>query len=253
MRRKVIAGNWKMNGLKENINEISPMIQLSKKMKTDVILFPPVTLISSMVSKTIGSPLSIGAQNCHQNDEGAHTGDVSPKMLKNLGAEYVIIGHSERREAYKESEELLKQKMLLAWKHELSTILCVGENSEIAKQSKTNEHIARQLHGSLPSNINEKKLIIAYEPIWAIGTGRVPTPKQIENVHDAIRSLFYNKYGTNVGNEISIIYGGSLNKDNSSEIFNIRNVDGGLVGGASLFSKSFLPIIQALESATYKS
>ena len=253
MRRKVIAGNWKMNGLKENINEISPMIQLSEKMKTDVILFPPVTLISSMVSKTIGSPLSIGAQNCHQNDEGAHTGDVSPKMLKNLGAEYVIIGHSERREAYKESEELLKQKMLLAWKHELSTILCVGENLEIAKQSRTNEHIARQLHGSLPTNINEKKLIIAYEPIWAIGTGRVPTPKQIENVHDAIRSLLCNKYGTNVGNEISIIYGGSLNKDNSSEIFNIRNVDGGLVGGASLFSKSFLPIIQALESAAYKS
>ena len=253
MRRKVIAGNWKMNGLKENINEISPMIQHSKKMKTDIILFPPVTLISSMVSKTIGSPLSIGAQNCHQNDEGAHTGDVSPKMLKNLGAEYVIIGHSERREAYKESEELLKQKMLLAWKHELSTILCVGENSEIAKQSKTNEHIARQLHGSLPTNINEKKLIIAYEPIWAIGTGRVPTPKQIENVHDAIRSLLCNKYGTNVGNEISIIYGGSLNKGNSSEIFNIRNVDGGLVGGASLFSKSFLPIIQALESASYKS
>ena len=253
MRRKVIAGNWKMNGLKENINEISPMIQLSKKMKTDIILFPPFTLISSMVSKTIGSPLSIGAQNCHQNDEGAHTGDVSPKMLKNLGAEYVIIGHSERRAAYKESEELLKQKMLLAWKHELSTILCVGENSDIAKQSKTNEHIARQLYGSLPTNINEKKLIIAYEPIWAIGTGRVPTPKQIENVHDAIRSLLCNKYGTNVGKEISIIYGGSLNKDNSSEIFNIRNVDGGLVGGASLFSKSFLPIIQALESATYKS
>ena len=253
MRRKVIAGNWKMNGLKENINEISPMIQLSRKMKTDVILFPPVTLISSMVSKTISSPLSIGAQNCHQNDEGAYTGDISPKMLKNLGVEYVIIGHSERREAYKESEELLKQKMLLAWKYELSTILCVGENSEIAKQSKTNEHIARQLHGSLPANINEKKLIIAYEPIWAIGTGRVPTPKQIENVHDAIRSLLYNKYGTNVGNEISIIYGGSLNKDNSSEIFNIRNVDGGLVGGASLFSKSFLPIIEALESATYKS
>ena len=253
MPTKIAAGNWKMNGLKENINEIGPMIQLSKKIKTDVILFPPVTLISNIISKAIGSPLSIGAQNCHQNDEGAHTGDVSPKMLKNLGAEYVIIGHSERREAYKESEELLKQKMLLAWKHELSTILCVGENSDIAKQSKTNEHIARQLYGSLPTNINEKKLIIAYEPIWAIGTGRVPTPKQIENVHDAIRSLLCNKYGTNVGKEISIIYGGSLNKDNSSEIFNIRNVDGGLVGGASLFSKSFLPIIQALESATYKS
>ena len=252
MRRKVIAGNWKMNGLKENMNEISPMIQLSKKIKTDVILFPPVTLISSIISKATGSPLSIGAQNCHQNDEGSHTGDVSPKMLRNLGAEYVIIGHSERREAYKETDELLKKKMLLAWKYELSTILCVGENSDIAKQSKTNEHIARQLHGSLPTDISEKKLIIAYEPIWAIGTGRVPTAKQIESVHYAIRSLLCSKYGTNVGNEISIIYGGSLNKDNSSEIFNVKNVDGGLVGGASLFSKSFLPIIQALESATYK-
>ena len=250
MRRKVIAGNWKMNGLKENINEINPIIELSKKIKTDVILFPPVTLISIMISKAESSALSIGAQDCHQNDKGAHTGDVSPKMLKDLGAEYVIIGHSERREAYKESDGLLKKKMLLAWQYELTTILCVGENSDIIKKSKTNEHITRQLNGSLPNNINEQKLIIAYEPIWAIGTGKIPTPKQIEDVHRVIRSLLCDKFGTTIGKKIRIIYGGSLNKDNSSEIFEIENVDGGLVGGASLSSKSFLPIIQALEATT---
>ena len=250
MRRKVIAGNWKMNGLRENIDEINSIIDLSKKIKTEVILFPPVTLISIIISKTESSALSIGAQNCHQNDKGAHTGDVSPKMLKDLGADYVIIGHSERREAYKESDSLLKKKMLLAWKHELTTILCVGENADIAKKSKTNEHITGQLNRSLPNNINEQKLIIAYEPIWAIGTGKVPTPKQIKNVHYVIRSLLCNKFGTTIGKKIRIIYGGSLNKDNSSVIFKIENVDGGLVGGASLSSKSFLPIIQALEATT---
>ena len=248
MRTKVIAGNWKMNGLKENINEIVPIIELSKVMKTQIILFPPITLISRMISKAQGSALHIGAQDCHHDNKGPNTGDISAQMIKDLGAEYVIVGHSERREFHKETNAIIKKKILTAWQNKLTTILCVGENLDIAKKSITNEYILQQLKGSLPANIDKQKLIIAYEPIWAIGTGKIPTLQQIKNVHNFIRSLLCEIYGKSVGQEIRIIYGGSLNKDNAAEIFEIKNVDGGLVGGASLTAKSFLPIIHALNT-----
>ena len=235
MRTKVIAGNWKMNGLKQNIDEIVPIIELSKLIKTQVILFPPISLIPGMILKAQGSDLHIGAQDCHHDNNGPNTGDISAQMIKDLGAEYVIVGHSERREFHKETNAIIKKKILTAWQNKLTTILCVGENLDIAKKSMTNEYILQQLKDSLPVKIDKQKLIIAYEPIWAIGTGKTCEANEANRICGLIRKW--------IGYEDVIIqYGGSVKSNNIDEIMSMSDIDGVLVGGASLDPTNFARI-----------
>lgn len=247
MRRKILAGNWKMHGLTVDLQEINEISKFSKSCETEIILFPPITLVSKVSSSITESSLKLGAQNCHFNQAGAHTGEISAKMLTDIGLTHVILGHSERRTAHFETNEILRKKIKAAWENDLTTIVCVGESAETAKNGLTDFFIQDQLTKTLPNLIKVNRLIIAYEPIWAIGTGEVPSLKQIKKTHDLIRNLIKNNYGSLAANSIRIIYGGSLNQDNSKDIFSLPNVDGGLVGGASLTHKSFIQIISSLE------
>ena len=250
MRQKIIAGNWKMNGLTNDLGEIIEIANFSKTCKSEIVLFPPITLISKLFPFITGSLLRIGAQNCHYNETGAHTGEVSPKMLNDLDLSYVILGHSERRSEYFETNEILKKKVTAAWKNDLSTIVCIGESAEISKNGLTDSFIQKQLIETLPKHLQVDKLVIAYEPIWAIGTGEVPSLQQINSTHKLVRKLINEKYGSLAANSVRIIYGGSLNQGNSKDIFSLSDVDGGLVGGASLTHESFIPIITSLEDQT---
>ena len=250
MRQKVIAGNWKMHGLINDLGEIVKIANFSETCKSEIILCPPITLISKLTPSITESALHIGAQNCHYNETGAHTGEVSPKMLKDIGLSYVILGHSERRSEYFETNEILRKKILAAWENDLTTIVCVGESAKIAKSGLTDAFIREQLIQTLPENLQVDKLVIAYEPIWAIGTGEVPSLQQINETHKLVRKLINEKYGSLAANSVRIIYGGSVNQKNSKNIFSLSDVDGGLVGGASLTHDSFIPIIISLENQT---
>ena len=250
MRQKVIAGNWKMNGLINDLGEIVEIANFSETCKSEIILCPPITLMSKLTPLITESALHIGAQNCHYNETGAHTGEVSPKMLKDIGLSYVILGHSERRSEYFETNEILRKKILAAWENDLTTIVCVGESAKIAKSGLTDAFIRKQLIETLPENLQVNKLVIAYEPIWAIGTGEVPSLQQINETHKLVRKLINEKYGSLAANSVRIIYGGSVNQKNSKNIFSLSDVDGGLVGGASLTHDSFIPIIISLENQT---
>ena len=248
MRRKILAGNWKMNGLTIDLQEIIEISNFSKDCNTEIILCPPITLVSKIPSSIIGSSLQLGAQNCHFNEVGAHTGEISAKMLTDIGLTHVILGHSERRNEHSETNKILKKKIKMAWENNLTTIVCVGESAETSRNGLTDSFIQDQVTKTLPEQIQVNKLVIAYEPIWAIGTGEVPSLKQISKTHNLIRKLININYGLLAANSVRIIYGGSLNHKNAKDIFNLPNVDGGLVGGASLTHKSFIPIISSLET-----
>ena len=250
MRQKFIAGNWKMNGLTNDLGEIIAIANFSETCKSEIILCPPITLISKLTPFITESALHIGAQNCHYNETGAHTGEVSPKMLNDIGLSYVILGHSERRSEYFETNEILRKKILAAWENDLTTIVCVGESAKIAKSGLTDAFIQKQLIETLPENLQVDKIVIAYEPIWAIGTGEVPSLQQINETHKLVRKLINEKYGSLAANSVRVIYGGSVNQKNSKNIFSLSDVDGGLVGGASLTYDSFIPIITSLENQT---
>ena len=239
-----------MNGLINDLGEIVEIANFSKTCKSEIILCPPITLISKLTPSITESALHIGAQNCHYNETGAHTGEVSPKMLNDIGLSYVILGHSERRSEYFETNEILRKKILAAWKNDLTTIVCVGESAKIAKSGLKGTFIQKQLIETLPKNLQVDKLVIAYEPIWAIGTGEVPSLQQINETHKLVRKLINEKYGSSAANSVRIIYGGSVNQKNSKNIFSLSDVDGGLVGGASLTHDSFIPIITSLENQT---
>ena len=244
MRRSIAAGNWKMNGLRENFNEISLIDGASEDVNCDVILCVPDTLIREMSEQT--KNIFSGGQNCHIETSGAFTGDVSAEMIKDAGASYVIVGHSERRVNYNENNNLIKSKAQAALNEGLKTIVCIGETLTERETGVTLDIIKKQLLESLPQEITGETIIIAYEPVWAIGTGLTPSIEQITEVHDFIRSELENNFGQLVGQSINILYGGSMNAKNVGEISAIENVDGGLVGGASLKADSFIPIINAL-------
>ena len=244
MRRSIAAGNWKMNGLRENFNEISLIDAASEDVNCDVILCVPDTLIREMSKQT--KNIFSGGQNCHIETSGAFTGDVSAEMIKDAGASYVIVGHSERRVNYNENNNLIKSKAQAALNEGLKTIVCIGETLTERETGVTLDIIKKQLLESLPQEITGETIIIAYEPVWAIGTGLTPSIEQITEVHDFIRSELENNFGQLVGQSINILYGGSMNAKNVGEISAIENVDGGLVGGASLKADSFIPIINAL-------
>ena len=244
MRRSIAAGNWKMNGLREDFNDILLIDAASENVNCDVILCVPDTLIREMSEKT--KNIFSGGQNCHIVASGAFTGDISAEMIKDAGASHVIVGHSERRVNYNENNNLIKSKAQAALNEGLKAIICIGETLKERETGITLDIIKKQLINSLPQEITGETIIIAYEPVWAIGTGLTPSIEQITEVHDFIRAELENNYGKKIGHSVNILYGGSMNAKNAHEISAIENVDGGLVGGASLKAESFIPIINAL-------
>lgn len=247
MRRKLAAGNWKMNGLGEALGELRS-IAARETRQTDLLICPPATMISRAAETANGTALAIGGQDCHAKASGAHTGDISADMLADAGASHVITGHSERRTDHGETDADIAAKTQAAWNAGLVAVLCLGESLEQRETSETIDVIGAQLAGSLPDGATAENAVIAYEPIWAIGTGLIPSMQQIEEVHNFLRGALIARFGE-AGNAIRILYGGSVKPDNAAEIFAVPNVDGALVGGASLKSSDFNAIIAALDVA----
>ena len=246
MRKKVIAGNWKMNKLpNEAIDFIDRLTPLVKDTKNEVVVCVPYTDLFYALLTAQGTNIKIGAQNMHFEEKGAYTGEVSAQMLKSIGVEYVIIGHSERRQYFNETDETVNKKVKTAFKHELKPIVCVGETLEQREAGKAEEIITNQTEKALEGLTDEQvqNTIIAYEPIWAIGTGKTATSEDANNAIKAIRDKICQIYGQNVGKSIIIQYGGSVKSANCKELFTTSDIDGGLVGGASLNPEEFAKII----------
>lgn len=246
MRRKVIAGNWKMNMLpNEAIDYIQAFEPLVKDANAEVILCVPYTDLFYCLMNAQGTNIKIGAQNMHFAETGAYTGEVSGKMLKSVGVEYVIIGHSERRQYYNETDESVNKKLKAAFEYELKPIVCVGETLEEREAGKTEEIITTQtrlaLNGLTPEQV--KNTIVAYEPIWAIGTGKTATSEDANNSIKSIRAEIRKIYGEEVAENVIIQYGGSVKSTNAKELFSCTDIDGGLVGGASLKPDEFSKIV----------
>ena len=250
MRKKIIAGNWKM--YKTNSEAVSLVKQLKNKLakkplkKTTVIVCPPFTALTRVSEELKGSKIEVGAQNVFPIEEGAFTGEISPKMIKSTGAKYVIVGHSERRRYFKEDEKLINNKIKLALKHKLNVILCVGETLEERKQNLTQDIVANQIEWNLKGikTSELKNIVIAYEPVWAIGTGKTATPKQAQEVHAFIRELLTEMFSSSVSVSVRIQYGGSVKPANIAELMAKPDIDGGLIGGAALDADSFTQIVK---------
>lgn len=246
MRRKVIAGNWKMNMLPgETINFIEQIAPMVKKSENEIILCVPFTDIFYAWHSLEGSNIKLGAQNMHWEESGAYTGEVSGQMLKSVGVEYVIIGHSERRAYFAETDETVNKKIKAVFANDLKPILCVGESLDQREAGKTEEIITNQTEKALEGLTNEqiKNTIIAYEPIWAIGTGKTATAEDANNSIKAIRNKIEALYGKDVAQEVIIQYGGSVKSSNAKELFETSDIDGALVGGASLKPDEFAKIV----------
>ena len=246
MRRKVIAGNWKMNMLPgEAIEMINELIPLVKDTKNEVILCVPYTDLFYALLTAQNTNIKIGAQNMHFEESGAYTGEVSGKMLKSINVEYVIIGHSERRQYFAETDETVNKKIKAAFKYDLKPIVCVGETLEQREAGKANEIITKQTELALEGLSNEQveNTIIAYEPIWAIGTGKTATSEDANNSIKEIRNKISEIYGEETASKVIIQYGGSVKSSNAKELFNMSDIDGGLVGGASLKAEEFSKIV----------
>ncbi len=250
MRRKIVAGNWKMNlNLQEGValaKEINDSL-VTEKPNCSVIICTPFIHLASIANVLDQNLVGLGAENCADKEKGAFTGEVSAQMVKSTGAQYVILGHSERRQYYHETPEILKEKVLLALKNGLKIIFCIGETLEEREANKQNEVVKAELEGSVFNLSAEefKNITIAYEPIWAIGTGKTATAEQAEEIHAYIRSIVAEKYGNKVAQDTSILYGGSCKASNAPELFAKEDIDGGLIGGASLKCTDFKGIIDA--------
>lgn len=247
MRRKIAAGNWKMNGSRAALAELHHLAETLPDPAPEVIICPPATLLLDAVSNA--GPVAIGAQDCHVAASGAYTGDVSAPMIADIGATYVIVGHSERRDAYAETNAQVRDKAEAACAAGLTAIICIGESLADREAMNTLDIIRDQLAGSVPDAASDTNTVIAYEPIWAIGTGKIPTLDQIIEVHDFIRAKLTERFGTPIAQAIPLLYGGSVKPDNAAKIFTAENVDGALVGGASLKAVDFAPIIAALSAS----
>jgi triosephosphate isomerase len=243
MRRKLIVGNWKMNGSRSQLAELSEIAAAAREAAgVDVAICPPFTLIPLAVPRAGG--IAIGAQDCHEREEGAFTGCISAAMVEEAGARMVIVGHSERRLYQLESDATVRAKAEAALRHGLVTIVCVGESEAEREAGRALDVVRKQLKGSLPSDSGDGELVVAYEPIWAIGTGKTATPDDVAEMHGAIRTWLIDNFGDR-GGRIRILYGGSVKADNASALFAVEDVDGALVGGASLTAALFVPIINA--------
>lgn len=254
MRKKIVAGNWKMNlDLDQTttlINEIK--MNLDEEIKgVEIIVCPPFTSLVTGRELLQGSFISLGAQNMSQHSEGAYTGEVSGKMLKSAGCKYVILGHSERRHFFLENDTLINAKLKAALKENLIPIVCIGETEAEREAGHTYAVVTRQINGVLHTLSSEvlKNVIIAYEPVWAIGTGKNATPEQANEIHHLIRELLCKNYDRSIADSVHILYGGSVNANNALSIFLQPEIDGGLIGGASLKSDSFCAIVRAAASA----
>jgi triosephosphate isomerase len=241
--RPLIAGNWKMNGLKSSLAEFEAMREGAAAVaaKADLLVCPPATLVAGFADKAKGSKLAVGAQDCHPKASGAHTGDLSAEMLADAGASAVIVGHSERRADHGETDALVRQKAEAAWRAGLTTIVCIGETQGQRDAGQTLDVCGGQLKGSLPDGSTSTNLVVAYEPVWAIGTGLTPTAKDVEQVHKFIRGVLTDRFKAE-GGKIRILYGGSVKPSNAAELMAVANVNGALVGGASLKAADFLAI-----------
>lgn len=248
-RRKLAAGNWKMNGQKATLAELRALCVAHDGAAVDILICPPFTLIDAAAREAQDHALSIGAQDCHASALGAHTGDISAPMLADAGASAVILGHSERRANHGETSDEVRAKAQAAYAAGLTAIICVGESLEQREAGHTLDVIGEQISASAPDSLSGKNTVIAYEPCWAIGTGLTPTLDQIGDVHDFIHAQLKQRFGAEIGGSVRLLYGGSVKPDNAAEIFSVPNVDGALVGGASLKAVDFSPIIKALEDA----
>ena len=244
--RPLIAGNWKMNGLKSSFAEFDAMLAGAGDVagKADLLVCPPATLVGAFADKARGSKVAVGAQDCHPKASGAHTGDLSAEMFKDLGATAIIVGHSERRADHGETDALIRQKAEAVWRAGLTAIVCIGETREQRDAGQTLDVCGTQLAGSLPDGSTAVNLVVAYEPVWAIGTGLTPTTTQIAEAHAAIRAAIIERLGQGAS-KAPILYGGSVKPDNAGEILATPEVGGALVGGASLKAADFLGIIRA--------
>ncbi len=249
MRRKLVAGNWKMNGTRADLAQLRALCAGQDGTEADLLICPPFTLIALAADICAGHALRIGGQDCHAEPAGAHTGDISAAMLKDAGASAVILGHSERRADHAETSYIVRDKARAAHEAGLLAIICVGESLAEREAQNTLDVIDDQLSSSLPDLATGENTVVAYEPCWAIGTGLTATPDQIGEVHDFIRAHLEKRFGAGVGLSIRLLYGGSVKPGNAAEIFAVSNVDGALVGGASLKADDFSPIINAVKGA----
>jgi triosephosphate isomerase len=240
-RRKLVAGNWKMNGLAASAAMLDELVAACPSPACDVLVCPPATLVARLA----GGPFPVGGQDCHPAASGAHTGDLAAEMLADAGATAVIVGHSERRADHGETDALVHDKALAAWRAGLTAIVCVGETEAERDAGRTLECIGAQLDGSIPDGATPHRLVVAYEPVWAIGTGRTPTVGQIAEVHRFLRERLAGRFGAAVADGVRLLYGGSVKSGNAAEIFAVEDVDGALVGGASLKAADFAPIVAA--------
>jgi triosephosphate isomerase len=243
-RRPLIAGNWKMNGLRASVSVLEQIVRDSRDLRrrVDLMICPPATLIMSFAAVADG--IAIGGQDCHTEPAGAYTGDISAEMLADLGASAVIVGHSERRSYHRETDDEVRRKAMAAWRAGLLAILCVGESQVDRVAGRTLKTVGAQLQGSLPDRAHPDNLVIAYEPVWAIGSGLTPTPADVAEVHGFIRAQLGARLGA-AGQGVRILYGGSVKPANAGELMAVPDVDGALVGGASLKAEEFLAIAGA--------
>jgi len=248
-RRLLIAGNWKMNGLKADglalAKGVAEKLKAAPGLKAEMLVCPPFLLVAAVAEAVAGSGLAVGGQDCHAKVSGAHTGDTSPVMLRDAGASYVILGHSERRTDHAESDAQVKAKSEAALAAGLKAIVCIGETLAQRDAGQTLDVNKSQLRGSWPNGGTAENTVIAYEPVWAIGTGRVATPEQAQEVHAAIRAELAEMIGAEEAGKVRILYGGSMKPDNAAQLLALPDVDGGLIGGAALKVDDFWAIAQA--------
>jgi len=249
--KPLVAGNWKMNGLKAASNELGKLSKAvataTPKPKCQIMICPPATILSTCADVVKGSGILMGGQDCHANPSGAHTGDLSAEMIKNAGARACIVGHSERRADHNESSATVKLKAEAAVRAGLMAIVCIGETEQERTQGKTLKIVGQQLKASLPAGADHKNTVIAYEPVWAIGTGLTPTVADVKKVHGYIRKRLIALLGQEAGAKTRILYGGSVKPANADELMAVENVNGALVGGASLKAADFMGIIAAYQ------
>jgi len=245
---KLAAGNWKMNGTPSALAEVAALLAAHPAPGCQMLLCPPATLLAQMAWAARGTPLLLGAQDCHAKASGAHTGDISAMMLEEAGASHVIVGHSERRSDHAETDAAVNAKAAAAARAGLIAIVCIGETEAERNAGATLDVIGRQLDGSLPEGATAANIVVAYEPVWAIGTGRTPTLAEIAEVHGFIRTRLSGQIGAEAAG-VRLLYGGSVKPSNAAEIFALPHVDGALVGGASLKAADFGAIVAALSAA----
>ncbi|MEX0752997.1 MAG: triose-phosphate isomerase [Xanthobacteraceae bacterium] len=244
--RPLVAGNWKMHGLRGSAAELRTILQGAAKLagKVDLTVCPPATLLAEFAALAAGSPVAIGAQDCHPEPSGAFTGDLSAEMLADAGAKAVIVGHSERRVLHGETDDIVRKKAWAAHRAGLTAIVCIGESRVQRDAGETIAAVRRQIDGCLPDKATAANLALAYEPVWAIGTGLTPTPGDVAEVHGFLRERLASRYGAE-GHAIRVLYGGSVKPSNAGELLSVENVNGALVGGASLKAAEFLAIATA--------